>query len=32
MIVVMEELLTPKSKEFFKKILKSQEFKIKQVA
>lgn len=32
MIVVMEDILTPKSKQFFKLILKSQEFKIKQVA
>jgi len=32
LIVVMEELLTPKSKEFFKKVLKSQEYQIKQVA
>jgi len=32
LVVVMEELLTPKSKEFFRKILKSQEYKIKHVA
>lgn len=31
-IIVMEDMLTPKSKIFFKQILKSQEFKIKQVA
>ena len=32
LIVVMEDVLTPKSKAFFKQVLKSQEFKIKQVA
>lgn len=32
LIIVMEERLSPKSKVFFKQILKSQEFKIKQVA
>jgi len=32
LIVVMEDILTPKSKAFFKQILKSQEYKIKQVA
>ena len=32
MIIVMEDKLTEKSKIFFKQILKSQEFKIKQVA
>ena len=32
MIIVMEDVLSEKSKAFFKQILKSQEFKIKQVA
>jgi hypothetical protein len=32
MIIVMEDILSEKSKIFFKLILKSQEFKIKQVA
>ena len=32
LIIEMEERLSPKSKEFFKKVLKSQEYKIKQVA